>query len=75
VRSRGTSVFPHERTGTVSKWRDFEVRDGVPLQPTETDEKEHERDTAQHTARGMKAPPPSQQFSSSFAAWIETWIQ
>src|SRR4029453_5790134 len=33
ARSRGTSVFPHERTGTVSKQRDLEVRDGVPLEP------------------------------------------
>jgi hypothetical protein len=49
--------------------------DGAPLQPTEADQKEHECDAAQNTARGMKPPPPDQKFGSFFAAWIETWIQ
>jgi hypothetical protein len=45
VRSRGTSVFPASvpepfQSGVTSKCVT------VPLQPGETDEKEHERDTA-----------------------------
>jgi hypothetical protein len=75
VRSPGTWVFHRVRTGSVSRRLNLEVGRWARLQPTEADQKEHERNAAQNTARGMKPPPPGQKFSSSFAAWIETWIQ
>ena len=49
--------------------------DAKSLQATETNEKRHERNGAQHASRGMKPAPPSQKFSRSFALRIEVWIE